>query len=251
MQDRKPHILIVDDDLVTADEIYHLLNKNYTLEFVHNGEDAWELIGFDSEPFDLVIIDPVLPRIDGMELLRRIREINPWLPTFILTAHSTHERAKQACNLSVSGYIEKPFNVNEFCERVKTIIYHHEPIAIGINSHKIKHHHVGHLHPAVAKCLEEIHKKYNKTFTNDDLAFMCDVSKQYLCKLFKKNCGTTIKGYLTELRIDIAKRLLQNTTHNVYWIQESLGYRSRTHFFNTFKKSTGISPMAYRRMANN
>ncbi|HDZ61894.1 MAG TPA: AraC family transcriptional regulator, partial [Nitrospirae bacterium] len=97
------------------------------------------------------------------------------------------------------------------------------------------------------KSLYEIHKRFHTDFSIDDIASSCAISKHHLSKLFKKDCDMTMRDYTNRLRIEVAKKLLRSSSHTVSAIQESLGYRSRTHFFNTFKEMTGSSPLEFRK----
>lgn len=250
MASKMSRILVVDDDSSIHKVMEVILKDDYNLMFVDDAKKALDLMFFNGEPFDLILLDIVMPRMDGLELLKRIREINFWIPVVIITAYSSHERAKKACNLNVAGYIEKPFDVIKFTEKVKDIIWNTEIKGflprlmlpnLGLNKKP------QFFHPATVKSLYEIHKHFHTDFGIDDIASTCAISKHHLCKLFKKDCGMTIGDYTGKLRIEAAKRLLQNSAHTVSTIQESLGYKSRSHFFNIFKEMTGMSPLEFRK----
>lgn len=249
---KKWRILVVDDDRSIHKSMEMILRDNYDLMFMEDARKALELIFFNGEPFDLILLDIVMPTMDGIELLKRIREINLWIPVMIITAYSSHERARDACNLNVAGYIEKPFEVKELKEKVKDIIWNTEikgplpNLALPKLSLSKK---IQSYHPVTVRSLYEIHKCFHTHFSIDDVASTCAISKHHLCKLFKRDCGMTIRDYTNKLRIEVAKRLLKNSAHTVTTIQESIGYRSRTYFFNIFKEMTGVSPLEFRKLS--
>ncbi|MFQ5900184.1 MAG: response regulator [Thermodesulfobacteriota bacterium] len=244
-------LLIVDDDPMIHMAVKIALNRHYSLMFVENAEMAWDLITFFGEPFDLIILDIVLPKMGGIELLKKIREVNAWLPVLVITGYSTHDIAKAACNLKVDGYIEKPFDVDELQEQVRAITGYNKYRDIVLFSNNVPIDKANNLHPIIKRCLKEIHRKFQASLNNDYLALICGVSKQHLCRMFKKDCGMTIREYTTKLRMDAAKNLLRTSSYTVSNIQELVGYKSRTHFFNTFKETTGVSPLEFRNIPNN
>lgn len=254
MSYRKIRILIVDDDPAVREFLKGALEKGYDLELASNADEAWELLFFFGEPFELIIMDIVMPGTNGIELLKRLREINPIIPVLIITAHSTHERAKQACNFKINGYIEKPFDIKELQEKIRDITEGNKnTFADMVHPWPLLSHTGGKnsrlFHPSTVRCLHEIHKHFHSTFTIDNLASACSISKHHLCKIFKRDCSMTIGDYIRKIRMEVVKRLLKNSAYTVSYIQESTGYKSRTHFFNTFKKTTGMSPLEFRKMA--
>ncbi len=254
-RERKPkrwRILIVEDDLIVQKVFDAALRDRYDLMLVNDAHKALEVMFLNGESFDLIILDIVMPIMDGIELLKRIREVNPWIPVLIVTAHSSHERAKDACNLNVAGYVEKPFDILEFQEIVNRLVCNTEikgPLPSLVNP-KIN---IGKnpdlFHPISARSIYEIHKRFHTNFSIEDIAAICSVSKHHLCKLFKTDCGMTIGDYTNKLRIEAAKRLLQDSNYTIARIQESLGYKSRTYFYNIFKEMTGVSPLEFRRIS--
>ncbi len=249
MSHRRIHVLLVDDDPATHKILKPEPKDNYELDSVENAEDAWELIFSFGKPFDLIIIDILLPKTDGIELLRKIREINSYIPVLIITAHSNHERAKLACNLRVSGYIEKPFDEEEIKKKIMEIAGYTKNDYMKLASPlSLIDKKMSSLHPTTIKCLQKIHHGFHSTINMNGLAYVCGVSKYHLCKIFRKDCGMTIRTYLNKIRMETAKQLLRDSTYKISEIQEFLGYKSRTHFFNTFKKVSGHSPLRFRKM---
>ncbi|GBE04586.1 MAG TPA: response regulator transcription factor [Nitrospirae bacterium] len=250
MASKMDRILIVDDDRSIHKAMEMMLKDTYDLKFTDDPEKALERIFFNGDVFDLIILDLVMPKMNGIELLKRIREINHWIPVVIITAYSSHEKAKAACNLNVAGYIEKPFDVKEFRDVISNVIWNTEIKGFlpGLTLPNLGlREDLKFFHPVTVKSLYEIHKRFHTDFSIDDIASKCSVSAPHLCKLFKKDCDMTIRDYTNKLRIEVAKRLLRNSAYTVSTIQVSLGYKSRTHFFNVFKEMTGASPLEFRK----
>ena len=102
----KRKILIVDDepDFLEIMRV-RLEASDYDVITVPNGEEALNYVK-DNKP-DAVLLDILMPGIDGLEVLRRIRKMDESLPVYIITAFSTDERFKVANKLGASGFIVK------------------------------------------------------------------------------------------------------------------------------------------------
>ena len=104
MANRK--ILIVDDEPDFLEVMRTRLEANdYEVTTAATGEDALKYVK-DNKP-DAVLLDILMPGIDGLEVLRRIRKMDESLPVYIITAFSTDERFKAANKLGASGFIVK------------------------------------------------------------------------------------------------------------------------------------------------
>lgn len=116
----KAKILIVDDD----PKVVQLLRANLTIEgyevnTAQDGAEGLELL--ESELPDLAILDLVMPKMDGYELTRRIREFSS-VPIIILTARSSELEIVQGFDVGADDYLTKPFSVNELLVRVRAVL---------------------------------------------------------------------------------------------------------------------------------
>ncbi len=89
----------------------NLKEENFDIMEASDGEEAFHLF-LDEEP-DLVILDYRMPKIDGMEVLKRIKTINSKLPVIMITAHGSTDAAVEAMKLGAADYISKPFDIND------------------------------------------------------------------------------------------------------------------------------------------
>ena len=117
-------ILIVEDDedLVSLSTRW-LEREGYTVEHAPDGEAALELLAYDPLP-TLVLLDVMLPKIDGFELLRRIRadERTKALPVMMVTSFSRDRDAVRGRELGANDYLVKPLHELDFLKRVEHII---------------------------------------------------------------------------------------------------------------------------------
>lgn len=113
-------ILIAEDEIELAKGLKFLLEKNkFTVDVVHDGEEA--LTYFQSRDYDVVILDIMMPKIDGLEVLRQIREAGSGVPVLMLTAKAEIEDRVIGLEAGADDYLPKPFASPEFIARVRAL----------------------------------------------------------------------------------------------------------------------------------
>lgn len=106
------HVLVVDDETEFLELIEKRLSRrNMRVTTAANGLDALELAG--KNDFDVVIMDVRMPGMDGLETLRRMKEIRPNLPVLLLTGHASLGVAVNGMELGAYDYMLKPVAINE------------------------------------------------------------------------------------------------------------------------------------------
>jgi len=111
-------ILVVDDDQGMRELIEILLTREgYGVRTAADGREASELLG--RERFDLVVTDLKMPRVDGIDLLKQVKEISPETPVIIVTAFASGETALTAMKEGAYDYLEKNFDVNDLLGLVR------------------------------------------------------------------------------------------------------------------------------------
>ena len=105
-------ILIVDDEEIVIRSCLRILgNGNYEVEAVQDGWEALRKI--DENDYDVVILDIMMPKIDGLEVLQRVKETHPDVDVIMVTGHSQIETAVQSMKLGAFDYLPKPFDPDE------------------------------------------------------------------------------------------------------------------------------------------
>ncbi len=113
-------ILVVDDEKLLVKGIkFNLEHEGYEVESGYDGEDAVRLA--QNEKFDLIILDLMMPKIDGLEACRRIREFSS-IPIIMLTARSEDTDKLIGFEYGADDYITKPFNIMELKARIRAIL---------------------------------------------------------------------------------------------------------------------------------
>ncbi len=113
-------ILVVDDEKIIVKGIkFNLENEGFDVETAYNGEDALEII--KNVHLDLIILDLMMPKLDGLETCRRIREFST-VPIIMLTAKSEDTDKLLGFEYGADDYMTKPFNILELKSRVRAIL---------------------------------------------------------------------------------------------------------------------------------
>ncbi len=121
MNDEKPHILLVEDEIHLARGIcFNLEQEGYRVSHVGTGEAALERLAY--ERFALVILDIMLPGMDGFAVCREIRNVASRVPILILTARAGEGDRVVGLSSGADDYLTKPFNLNEFLLRVQGML---------------------------------------------------------------------------------------------------------------------------------
>jgi two-component system OmpR family response regulator len=114
-------ILIVEDDAVLTDGLLRVFKQaGYAVDHAGNGEQAKLLLR--DTPYQLVLLDIGLPKLNGLEVLRWLRSVKNEVPVLILTAFDAVEDRVRGLDYGADDYITKPFNLSELEARVRALI---------------------------------------------------------------------------------------------------------------------------------
>lgn len=114
-------ILIAEDDAILANGLVRAFSQdNYAVDHASNGAQA--LLMLQDAIYDLVILDLGLPKVDGLEVLKKIRQQGNKVAVLILTARDAIESRVKGLDFGADDYLTKPFNLNELEARVRALI---------------------------------------------------------------------------------------------------------------------------------
>jgi DNA-binding response OmpR family regulator len=119
MPDSSTILLVDDEDAVQKLLAYPLERDGFRVVQARDGEEALER--FESEPIDLVVLDLMLPKLDGLEVCKRLRTTSS-VPIIMLTARDDELDKVLGLELGADDYITKPFSIREFRSRVKALL---------------------------------------------------------------------------------------------------------------------------------
>jgi len=115
---KKQSILVVDDDIATRSLVVDAISHSGTYTVVEACDGVEGLEWLKENHFDLVICDVMMPGMNGMDLMDRIREINPTTPVILITAYPTIDLTVSAIKIGAVDFLAKPFNIDDLLCKV-------------------------------------------------------------------------------------------------------------------------------------
>ena len=241
---KKLRVWLVDDEIMIREGFKRLFDwEAHDCEVVGEAADGMEALAqIDALRPDIVIMDINIPIMSGLKVIQVSRIKHPKIAYVIVSGYDDFSYCQQALRLQITDYILKPVDYEEFgicIDNLKISLYEqrmaeeHEPkeqgerVIIGITRYLQEH-------------LEE-------EVSLSVLAEEFHLNPQYISQLFKNEIGVGFLAYLTNIRMEKAKKLLLSTSFPIAEIAQKTGYGDYRVFTKVFKKAEGITPSQYRR----
>jgi len=113
-------LLVEDEESLAVGLEYNLIEEGYIVNWAKNGREAIDL--FEKEKFDLIILDIMLPYVNGFEVAERVRKSDPQIPILMLTAKTESGDKVKGLEIGADDYMTKPFHLQELLLRVKGML---------------------------------------------------------------------------------------------------------------------------------
>ena len=244
-------LLMVDDSPDMCRFVHDYFRGEYTVITASNGEVALERLE-ENDNIDLVVSDVNMPKMDGLELCKRIKTDLRWshIPVILLTGRRGDQLEMEGLRLGADDYITKPFNVEMLRLRVKKFIEKREnrqrqfrekmdvaPSEITITSVDEQF-----IQRAIKICEDHMS---DTEFSVEVLGQELSLSRTYL---YKKLINITGKGpaeFIRTIRLKRGKQYLEQTTMPIADISLEIGYGNPKRFTENFKAEYGMSPSEY------
>ncbi len=236
-------LLIVDDEeLIRTGMKYGIHWEKAGIGRIITAASAREALAIVRKNMpDIIITDINMPEIDGLEYIRQVREIRRDVFILILTGYDRFDYAKRALKLKVDDFLLKPVDEAELLEITSSLLREREVQEEGEADQGEERNEI----VRSAKCY--IRDNLNRELTVTGIAEELHISANYLSRLFKRVTDEGCSEYITRMRMEKAKSLLDTTLMRIGEIADAVGYRDIYYFSLTFKKVTGLSPSQYRK----
>ncbi|HAC62926.1 MAG TPA: DNA-binding response regulator [Cyanothece sp. UBA12306] len=113
-------LLVEDDENIALPVVEDLSDRHYVVEIAHDGQEAFELL--DVFEYDLILLDVMLPKIDGISLCQRLRSQGCQTPILMLTARDTVSDRVKGLDAGADDYLVKPFALQELSARIRALM---------------------------------------------------------------------------------------------------------------------------------
>jgi DNA-binding response OmpR family regulator len=122
----KPSILLIDDESAITDNLAPFLSRSgFDVSVACNGEEALQKVATNHP--DLLVLDVLMPRLDGREVLRQLRQAGNWIPILLLTQVGEAGERAMALEEGADDYLNKPFDPHELVARIRAVLRRARP----------------------------------------------------------------------------------------------------------------------------
>ncbi|MGL4790653.1 MAG: response regulator transcription factor [Anaerotignaceae bacterium] len=247
------NLLIVEDESLVRRGIKTLVDyKALEIDEIYeaeNGEMALKI--FEKESIQLVFADINMPKMNGLDFAKKIKDIDSNVKIALITGYDYFEYALTALKIGVDDYILKPLSKDDITELLIKLIEKRKE-ADGISSikksaDKLAHNFSVEENSFKKIVMDEINKNiHNTDFSLTALSDIAGYNTAYLSTLFKKSFGMNFRDYLLDTRLERAKILLLSTNMKNYEISQSVGIEDSNYFSACFKRKFGVTISEFR-----
>lgn len=239
---KKLRVLLVDDEIMIREGFKKLFDwEAHECVVVGEAADGMEAITkIDEEQPDIVIMDINIPIINGLKVIQLSRVKYPSMAFVIVSGYDDFSYCREALRLQITDYILKSVNYEEFgscIDRLKISLYNNE----------VKEKPVVKKERVITGITKYMQEHLSEDVSLHILSEEFHLNSQYISQLFKNEIGVNFLTYLTNIRMEYAKKLLLSTSLSIAEVSEQSGYGDYRVFTKVFKKSEGITPSQYRR----
>ena len=248
-------ILIADEDMIQREtleaQILRLFPNQFQCRMAENGRRTVDLTALCGA--DIILMDTELTGISGIEAAKQILAQLPDCQIIFVSASRKFENAYEAIKLGACDYVLKPVNTAELeqaisraTEQIKKLRSSKEQ---ELSVTEPQEETLPGKHSLLMAKVQQ-YLKHNYMMGNislDSVSAILNLNASYFSSQFKRSFGVNFVDYLTDLRIQAAKQLLEDPLHSAAEIARMVGYESANYFARAFKKKTGMTPTEYRR----
>lgn len=249
----QPTILIVEDNADVSYYIGGLLKENYRLIYACDGEDGIEKAN-EYIP-DLIVTDLMMPEKDGFALCREVRrsDMLNHIPIIVITAKCNEDERVKLLDAGADAYLYKPFNPDELLVRVVRLLEQRRLLQEKY-SHAMQDGTEQSVELSVAdknfltRLNDVVYAMMgNSNLSSDMVADKMCMSLSQLNRKVKAITGFSSSGYILQMRLDKAKRMLASTDTSVGDIAMKCGFPEISYFSRVFKQTFQMTPSQYRK----
>ena len=237
-------VLLVDDEIMIREGFKRLFDwEAHGCEVIGEAADGMEALGqIDALLPDIVIMDINIPVMNGLKVIEISRVKHPEIAYVIVSGYDDFAYCRKALHLKITDYILKPVNYEEFGSCIDNL-----KISMYENKTSSKPEPEKQEERVISSITRYMQEHLSEEISLSVLADEFHLNPQYISQLFKNEIGVGFLSYLTNIRIENAKKLLLSTALSVTEISSYSGYGDYRVFTKAFKKTEGITPSQFRR----
>ena len=239
---KKLRVLLVDDEIMIREGFKRLFDwEAHDCEVVGEAADGMEALSqIDTLCPDIVIMDINIPIMSGLKVIQLSRIKHPQTAYVIVSGYDDFSYCQQALRLQITDYILKPVNYEEFGSCI-------DNLKISLFERRVAEEPQQQEERTITGITRYLQEHLAEELSLSALAERFPLNPQYISQLFKNEIGVGFLAYLTNIRMEKAKKLLLSTPLSVAEVAERSGYGDYRVFTKVFKKTEGVTPSQYRR----
>jgi two-component system response regulator YesN len=244
-------LLICDDEWTIREGIYHSIAWDKmnigVVGTARDGEEGWLWVKNHCPQF--VITDIRMPKMDGIQLLKRIMTEFSRTKVILLSGYSDFTYAQLGLRYRAFDYLLKPTNPGSIMDMIDSAKQSYlsdfnqgtKPINMCTNVEDTDEALPSHFN-RITRYIEE---HFNEEITLDSAAGDLYLSAGHFNRILKKETKLTFLSYLTKVRVEHSKKLLATQKYSVYEVSNMTGYKDTKYFSQLFRKCVGMTPSEY------
>lgn len=229
--------LVVDDDPDTLDMHARIAQDHSPAHRVFRARNGLEALRILSEEqIDLVLLDLMMPDMDGFEVLEAMRQRPSTrdIPVIVVTGQTLSESEMARLNLGVTKVLSKGlFSIEETLTHLDAALARRRELSSEAQR-------------LVRQAMAYMQARYAEPVSREEVAAHVGLSEDYLTSCFHKELGLTPVAYLNRYRVQQARQLLKTTRKSITEIALEVGFSGSSYFSRIFHRETGMSPAEYR-----
>ena len=240
---KKLRVLLVDDEIMIREGFKRLFDwEAHDCQVVGEAADGMEALAqIDTLRPDIVIMDINIPIMNGLKVIQLSRMKHPDTAFVIVSGYDDFSYCREALRLQITDYILEPVNYEEFgtCIDNLKISLFEQRVSSAAEPEEPER--------TIPGTTRDLQAHLAEAVSLSVLAEEFHLNPQYISQLFKNEIGVGFLAYLTNIRMEKAKKLLLSTSLSIAEVAEQAGYGDYRVFTKVFKKAEGVTPSQYRR----
>ncbi len=247
-------VMIIDDEPIIVEGLSRSIPwEKWNCQVIATANDGMEAKALiEKHKPHMIFLDICMPEMTGLELIAAMKSEFTDIEISILTGYRDFDYAQQAIHLGVTRFLLKPSNMEELEEAIDVMCMNlkHKNILPDSDGEEKKEEVQEHESTAssfiVKNALKYIQENYTQKLTLSDVAEKTYVSQWHLSKLLNRHTEQSFSEILNNVRIEEAKKLLEDPSLRIGDVADAVGFMDMAHFSRVFKKQVGISANEYR-----
>jgi len=212
----------------------------------NNGKQAFDFL--KSNAVDVALVDIKMPGMDGIELVRRLREMKIDAFFVLISGYKEFEYAKSALELGVKNYIVKPTKYHQLCDIFTKLRIELDQKYSSMNNRNVSDDKpdLDNINTQIISKIKKYVELNYRDVTLEKTAEHVRLNPYYLSSFFHQHTGEKFYDYVLSVKMRKAAKLLCKTGKKIYEISELVGYSNPNSFSRTFKNFYSLNPRKYR-----